>query len=302
MACAERWLTNREYIAGFNRRGMQLRVPLSGSLDLTHRCNLRCVHCYLGGQSERCKLQDREMDTRQILSVVDEIAEAGCLFLLITGGEPLLREDFPDIYSHIKRKGLLVTVFTNGTVITDRILALFQALPPHVVEISLYGATSQTYERITGISGSYRRCLDGVKRLLEGKVRVRLKTILMTLNRHEFVDIENMARAFGVKFRFDAAIFPCVNGDKRPLNLRVAPSEAIEKEFSDKERARSWKDYNENRHGRSAPGRLYHCGAGLTGFHVDAYGTLKPCLMSANIAFTFQEALFCRGGTALYPL
>jgi len=168
-------------------------------------------------------------------------------------------------------------------------------LPPHVVEISLYGATSQTYERITGISGSYRRCLDGVKRLLEGKVRVRLKTILMTLNRHEFVDIENMARAFGVKFRVDAAIFPCVNGDKRPLNLRVAPSEAIEKEFSDKERARSWKDYNENRHGRSAPGRLYHCGAGLTGFHVDAYGTLKPCLMSSNIAFDLSRGTFLSG-------
>jgi radical SAM protein with 4Fe4S-binding SPASM domain len=235
------------------------------------------------------------MNTRQILSLVDEIAEAGCLFLLITGGEPLLRKDFPEIYRRAKEKGLLVTVFSNGTVITESTLALFQSLPPHCVEISLYGATAATYENITGVAGSYERCLDGVKKLLESKIRVRLKTILMTLNRHEFADIENMARAFGVKFRFDAAIFPRINGDKGPMNLRVDPAEAIEREFSDKERVRTWKNYIETRQQWSTTESLYRCGAGLTGFHIDPYGNLQPCLMTSNIKYDLSKGSFMSG-------
>ncbi|HXX57901.1 MAG TPA: radical SAM protein, partial [Thermodesulfovibrionales bacterium] len=192
-------------------------------------------------------------------------------------------------------KGLLVTVFTNGTLITDSILALFQNLPPHVVEISLYGATAATYENITGVAGSYERCLDGIKRLLGGKIRVRLKTILMTMNSHEFADIEDMAREFGVKFRFDAAIFPCANGDKSPLNLRVAPSDAVDKEFSDRERARVWKDYMRTRQEWAPTDSLYQCGAGLTGFHIDPYGYLQPCLMTRNMRYDLSKGSFLSG-------
>ncbi len=89
----------------------------------------------------------------------------------------------------------------------------------------------------------------GIRRLLEHKINVKLKTILMTLNRHEFFDIENMAKDLGVKFRFDAAIFPCLNGDKTPLSLRVSPEDAVEKEFSDDERLRHWRDYFERYQG-----------------------------------------------------
>ena len=79
------------------------------------------------------------MNTARVLSVIDEITEAGCLSLLITGGEPLLRHDFSEIYRHAKKSGLLVTVFTNGTLITPAVIELFADLPPQIVEISLYG-------------------------------------------------------------------------------------------------------------------------------------------------------------------
>ena len=235
------------------------------------------------------------MDTYRILSVIDEITEAGCLYLLITGGEPLLRKDFPEIYSHAKNNGLLVTIFTNGTSITQSVLRLFNDLPPYVVEISLYGATAATYEKITRVPGSYERCLHGIRQLLDHRINVRLKTILMTLNSHEFYDIETLANIFGVKFRFDAAIFPRLDGDKSPLGLRVSPQEAIEKEFSDDCRIKQWEKYFQRTQERSITDRLYICGAGVTGFHINPYGDLQPCIMVKNIVYNLSHNSFAEG-------
>jgi radical SAM protein with 4Fe4S-binding SPASM domain len=295
MECVETLLSDSEYIAEFNRKSAQLRVPLSGSLDLTRRCNLRCVHCYLGGGSGLQGEKEREMSTGRILSIIDEITEAGCLFLLITGGEPLIREDFPEIYAHAKKKGLLVTVFTNGTLLNEKLLGLFGELPPQVVEISLYGASASTYEKITGVRGSYERCISAVRKLLSMGINVRLKTILMTLNSQEFGEIEDLAREFGVKFRFDAAIFPRFNGDKTPLSLRVSSHDAVEKEFSDPDRARGWARYIERFQGQAPSSKLYNCGAGVTGFHIDACGRLQPCVMATTIQFDMLNGSFLEG-------
>jgi radical SAM protein with 4Fe4S-binding SPASM domain len=243
-----------------------------------------------------------ELNTIQWFSIIDEITEAGCLNLLITGGDPLLRKDFLEIYSHAKKNGLLVTVFTNGTLITDRILELFKLLPPQAVEISIYGATATTYEKITGIKGSYEKCLRGIQRLLEHKINVKLKTILMTLNQHEFYDIENMAKEFGVKFRLDAAIFPRFNGDKAPLSFRVPPEDAVKIEFSDTERFLQWKNYFLRCKGIQLSDMLYNCGAGLTSFHIDPYGNLRPCLMVSGIQYNLTNSSFITGWHNVMPL
>lgn len=272
-----------KFLRAFNIKTTERRIPLSGSLDLTHQCNLNCIHCYLG---ERRHCQDQtveEMNTDRILSVIDEIADAGCLYLLITGGEPLLRNDFPRIYTYAKEKGIIVTVFTNGTLITDAVIKLFRELPPLTVEISLYGSTPSTYEKITRVEGSYEKCISGIKRLAENRIPFRLKTILMTVNNHEFFSMQEAAKDLNVKFRFDGAIFPRLNGDKAPLNLRVAPEDAVEKEFSDNDRYLKWERYLQRSNGRHLSDRLYHCGAGVTGFHIDPYGNLQPCLMVTHI-------------------
>lgn len=305
MNCRTAEITNKTrpetlaFLREFNNTSARLRVPLAGSLDLTHRCNLNCVHCYLGDSSVRNSSVRPEMESSRIFSVIDEITEAGCLYFLITGGEPLVRPDFPDIYQRAKMNGLLVTVFTNATIISDSIAELFTELPPRLVEISLYGATAETYEKITRVPGSYEKCLEGIRRLIAKGIRVRLKTILMTINRHEFIAIEKIANAFGVEFRFDAAIFPCSNGDKSPVGLRVRPDEAVEKEFNDSARARQWEEFF-NKSGRfQLSERLYDCGAGITGFHIDPYGNLKPCLMSGRVASNLLSSSFAEGWCAV---
>jgi radical SAM protein with 4Fe4S-binding SPASM domain len=235
------------------------------------------------------------METGKVLSVIDEITEAGCLNLLITGGEPLMHRDFGDIYRHAKMKGLLLTVFTNGTLIDETVIGLFRELPPQVVEISIYGASEETSEEVTGVKSSFGKCLQGIERLLANGIRVKLKTILMTLNTHEFYAMEQFARGYGVKFRFDAGIFPRLNGDRRPLDFRVSVEDAVAKEFSDSERLQSWRQYFERCRSLPVPETLYVCSAGVTNFHIDAYGRLQPCIMPTDISYDLSAGSFQQG-------
>jgi len=232
---------------------------------------------------------------------LDDITESGCLLLLLTGGESLLRTDFPDIYSRAKWNGMLVTVFTNGTLITEPIVELFQDLPPDSVEISLYGASPETHDRIAGVEGAYEKCREGIERLLRKDIRVSLKTLLMTGNLSEYEGMKAMAEAYGVPFRFDAALFPCLDGDKTPLGFRVSPEEAVEKEFSDEGVAAQWRKYMNTFQAIPRSDDLFQCGAGLTTFHISPYGFLQPCLMVTDISYDLLSGNFVTGWEGLLP-
>lgn len=295
-------LSNEEYLRELNKKVAQQRIPFSGNLALTHRCSVRCLHCYLGEEISTRENINKELNTLQWKKIIDDIARAGCLFLLITGGEPLLRKDFKEIYRHAKTNGMVVTLFTNGMLIDDETIGLLRQYPPRTVEITLLGSTAGTHEKITRVKGSFEKTLAGIDRLIRWKINVRLKTILMTLNRHEFFDIQNLAREWGIKFRFDAAIFPGLKGDKSPIKLRVPVEDAIEKEFSDENRARAWKDFFREMNQRPSRDDLYQCGAGLTHFHIDPYGGLRPCLMVTDLQYNLVNGDFSTGWRETMPL
>ncbi len=275
-------------------KAIEQRIPLTGSLAMTHRCHLRCVHCYIG-PDRYAPPEGGELDTTFWLGVVDQIAEAGCLNLLITGGEPLLRRDFADVYSQAIRRGILVSVFTNGTLVDRRVLDLFADLPPQLVEITLYGATADVYERVTGSAGSFARCLRGIDALLAGGVPLGLKAMILAENRHEIGRMREMARERGLDFRLDPAVFPTSSGDPGPLAHRIPPDEAIAVEMEDEVlRARTAEYYGRIR-GQPGEERLFTCLAGVTGFHVDASGTLLPCLMVSTHGFDLRRGTFREG-------
>lgn len=284
-------MTDEKWIDHFNRTVVSKRVPLSGMLELTRRCNLKCVHCYLGGSDDRSGRG--EMTTERVVDVIDQITEAGCLYLAITGGDPMMRRDFPEVYRHAKEAGLLVTVMCGGVLVSDAILELFEDLPPSAVEISLYGATAETYETVTRVSGSYERCLSGIKRLVDAGHEVRIKTVLTTLNVHEADHMKQLARDFGLDLRLDAAIFPCLHtSDRRPLDLRVPPQEVVRIELSDAESVRSWIEYLDRPTVESPKDRLYVCGAGVSGFYIDPFGFVSPCLMTTRYRYNLLESDF----------
>lgn len=286
-------MTDSEWMADFRHRTARERVPISGILELTSRCNLRCVHCYLGPQEEQRKKRDLEMSTDRAKAVIDEICANGCLYLVITGGDPMVRKDFPEIYRHAREQGLIVTVFCDGILVSDAIVRLFQEYPPFNVDVSVYGATAETYEAVTRVKGSFPRFLQGLDRLVQGGIPFSLKTVLMTLNQHELEDMRQAAARLRVKFRVDSAIFPCLpTQDHEPLDLRVEPREAVELELSDPEQLRQWVDYAEERIGQAAGEHLYTCGAGVTNFYVDPMGYASPCLMTTHHRYPIGERSF----------
>ncbi len=286
-----KFLTNEKYFQILNRKLEQEHVPISGTIDLTRKCNLKCIHCYHEYNDKDLKNRNSELSTDGWISIIDEIVDAGCLYLLITGGEPLLRKDFAEIYTHIKMRGIILTVFTNGTLITDEILNLFDDLPPYDLEISIYGATAEIYEKVTGVPGSFEKCLSGIKKLFDHKIKFSLKTVLMTHNLHEYPDMKKMAEVYGADFRFDAAIFPRLNGDLAPLNLRINPKEAVEIELSDDIILNHWKEYFKEMQGSVFSETLF-ASTGINPFNTPTLSSIskhsndEPLRSSFNISST----------------
>lgn len=275
------------------------RYPFAGSFELTERCNLACVHCFINQPAGSHEARDRELTTKQIRSILDQIADAGCLYLLLTGGEVLLRPDFVDIYGYAKQKGMLVTVFSNGTLLTPRIADYLAEWPPQSLEITLYGATEETHDRVTQVPGSYAQCRRGIEVALERDLPLRLKTIVMRSNRHELEDMKALATELGVKFRRDALIWPRFDGGEQPCAQRLSPQEIVDLDQNDPERMREWREAYSRAPDLTRPESVYACGAGRHAFHVDCSGRLSVCMMARQRGFDLLEGGFQEGWEAL---
>src|ERR1044071_2304213 len=150
-----------------HRQVLAKRAPLNGTVEVTRRCPLACVHCYNNLPMGDRDAQLGEMTTAEHFRLVDEMADAGCLWLLYTGGEIFARRDFLDIYTYAKRAGFIITLFTNGMLIDERIAHHLAEWRPFSLEITLYGRTRETYERLTGVPGSFDRCMRGISLALD---------------------------------------------------------------------------------------------------------------------------------------
>jgi radical SAM protein with 4Fe4S-binding SPASM domain len=268
------------------------RAPLQGGIDITSRCNLRCAHCYIQGTSPK---EEHELTYEEICRIFDQIADEGCFWMLITGGEPLLRPDFADIYRYAKRKGFLIILFTNGTLLTPEIADLFQKEKPLKIEISLYGMTADTYESVTGVPGSFARCIRGIDLLLERKLPLELKAVALTLNKHEVRDIRQYAKKLGVNFRFDPMINHRLDGSASPTKVRLSPEEILELDLADDVRAGSFRKLCDRQWGAMSDDRLYACGAGIKLFHVTAAGDLAECVIGRRTKYNLLQGTFHEG-------
>ncbi len=288
----DRCIEGLEPVRRLLARAREDRVPVTASVALTHRCNLTCRHCYIAdAPADRA-----ELTTSEWLRVLDEMAAAGSLFLLITGGEPLLRPDFGAIYAHAHDHcGMLTTVFTNGTCITEALAAQLGEQPPREVEVTLYGATPATYEAFTGVPGSFAECMSGIDRLEAKGVRVSLKTIVTRLNVHELDAMRAFAADRKMRFRTDTAVFPTLRGDAVPLALRLSPEEAAAVDFARDSDAEPWRALLEESRAVAEDDHRFLCAAGVTSCHVNATGMLTPCLMITADGYDLRRGTFSDG-------
>ncbi len=268
------------------------RSPINGSLELTARCNLTCQHCYINEPANDRVARDKEMTTAQIKRVIDEVVAEGGLYLTLTGGEVLLRPDFREIYLYAREQGLFVTLFTNATLVTPKIADFLAEYPPVSMEISIYGYTAETYELVTGIKGSHAKFMRGVHLLHERNINMVIKTVVMTLNQHEFDQMRDFVKGLGARWGYDTAIFARLDGGKQPCGLRVEAERVLELDFADPQNACELAEVFEGHAETAEDDALYRCGAGQNTWHVTAYGEVAVCTISKTVDFNLKEGSF----------
>lgn len=256
---------------------------ISFELEVTGRCNNNCGHCYINLPAGSHAAKAEELDIRQIQKISDEAVSLGAMWCLITGGEPLLREDFFDIYLYLKKIGLLVSVFTNATLINAEHIALFKKYPPRDIEITVYGITRDTYERVTRKKGSYDAFKAGVELLLKNRVNVRFKAMALRSNVHELQAISDYCQSVTKDyFRFDPFLHLRLDRDlKRNDEIkreRLRPEEivAIERNAPDRFKALEKVCQKMAKHDFKC-NHLFHCGVGVGSVTISYNGFLRLC-------------------------
>jgi radical SAM protein with 4Fe4S-binding SPASM domain len=252
-------------------------IPLAVQFDLTYRCNERCVHCYLDHEDHG------ELTTVEVKRVLDELAEAGTLFLTLSGGELLLRKDFFELLAYARRRGFDVKLKTNAILVREREAARIRELGVRQVQVSIYSHRPAVHDAITKVPGSLERSLAAIRFLTSQGLRVLIANVLMRQNADDYPGVQALARELGVEFTMDPTVTPMMNGDTSNLALRPPRVELL-RVFTDKALV-----------GESAPPQAIDeatldalpCSAGHSACYVSPYGDVYPCvqfpLPSGNI-------------------
>ena len=292
-------LSYAQYSLGLQEKLVQARVPLNGTIEVTHRCPLTCSHCYNNLPMSDTEAKHGELGMDEYRRIIDEIVDAGCLWLLFTGGEIFARADFLDIYTYAKQKGLLITLFTNGTMVTPKIADYLTEWQPFRIEITLYGRTRETYERLTGIPGSYDRCLRGIHLLKERGLPLVLKTVAVSVNQHEIWEMKRFVEEdLELEFKFDAMMSPRIDCSQSPLSVRLAPEQIVSLDLGDPRRVSEWQTFARQyiRPGQTKTNdELYTCGGGVNSFAIDPAGRMSICVLSHCDTYDLRSGSFLQG-------
>lgn len=261
------------------RRAALVRQPAHGAFELTSRCNLTCRMCYVrqaaGDRTEVAK----ELPAAAWLELARQAADNGMVFLLLTGGEVFVRRDFFEIYEPLTRMGIVLALFTNGTLITKDIAARLAQAPPSRTEITLYGATAATYEAVSGIPGSFAACCAGIEALVSHRVPLGLKTTITRQNVGELEAMRQMAHNWGLPF--SAGWLLSRRPDQTPSDVeecRLSAADCITLEATDRASAHEWieaalREMAEGSHDN------FYCQAGKAAFVINPVGEMNVCLI-----------------------
>jgi len=259
-----------EFFLRMENLAFEKRIPFKATMELTYGCNLRCVHCF--NPTHKAK---GELSTQEVYRIIDQLAQEGCFWITFTGREIFTRRDTFEIFAYAQKKGLAIVLFTNATLITPERADRIQALQLLRVEVSIYGATPETYERVTEIPGSFGRFLEGVQRLRERKVPLLIKMPAMTLNQHEVKQAKALVEGWGIKFVYCSDINPRQDGSLEPLRYRISPQEVIQLDHD----IMGEGHLKAREEGRcQASEGLFPCGCGKSSVAVTPYGEMNLCI------------------------
>jgi radical SAM protein with 4Fe4S-binding SPASM domain len=240
--------------------------------ELTYRCNFKCKHCYVP-EDHKKKVTD-ELKRSEIFSILDQLCDIGCFYLGFTGGEPFIRKDILDILWYARKKGFQIIIYTNGSLINEKIVEELKRINPNKMDISIPAWSQGVFESISGLSGSREKVFQTIGLLQKNGIKIGLKTCVLKANALEIKDIGNFAHSVGVRYRLDDTLFPCLDGSLRPYEngnwlLNIENFSTCTSSFPETESATQY----------PTPNTIFKCGAGLRQAAITPSGELKACLM-----------------------
>jgi AdoMet-dependent heme synthase len=253
-------------------KALKLGVPIAAQIDLTYRCNERCIHCYLDHEDHG------EMTTSEIKDLLNQMAEAGVFFLTLSGGEIFMRKDFYAILEHAHAKTFCIKLKTNAILIRPEDARRIRALGVDSVQVSIYSHRPEVHDEITKVRGSLKRSLEGIRLLREQGLTVIIANALMSTNLRDYQGVRALAAELGVKSTLDPTITPMMDGDRSTLNLNV-DEDALKQVFHDESLVGNVEEFcapplsADQETLDSLP-----CSAGHTACYVSPYGDVYPCV------------------------
>lgn len=258
------------------RQWAKERKPISAFIELTPKCNMNCVHCYL---QDHHSLD--EMSFEEIIEILDVLYDKGILFLTLSGGEIFSRKDFLDIYLYAKKRGFIVELFTNAFAITEEIIDVLKQYPPVLIDISLYGACEETYQKITGVRNSFQRVIDNCKKLKDADIRISLKSPIIKESYAEIDQMREVAKQLDVPFAVSYEIEVTIDNDDKTKAHQLSVEDMLKCEFDDYRTYGKKVSSTENdvdRVYQNDDNSLFICNVGQSSFIIDYKGNMCPCM------------------------
>jgi radical SAM protein with 4Fe4S-binding SPASM domain len=286
------------------------RTPVMGQFELISRCNLSCSMCYVMKALDDKAAESQELSAQQWIEVFSQARDAGLLIANLTGGEPVLKKDFWQIYDALSEMGVLITLNTNGTTMSERTVARLRERPPLMILVSLYGVSPETYAKVCGNGGAYKLATEGISRLIEAGLPLRLRTTPIRDNRGDVMPLIDWANERGHNLETAGYVFPRgTAGESQAREVRFAADEHVSF-FQDVTAhwAKSRLDYGredpdepvENEmlvaelesHLENFKRGAFSCAAGTISYYVTAEGRLCPCGMLSDSGFPLNGTNF----------
>lgn len=286
-----------------NEKLFRKRTPLSGGIELTSKCNFKCIHCY--------ETVEREAETTEMLSlerlyqIIDELERMGCISVFLTGGEAMLDKRFDGVYKYLREKGIMVAILSNGTAVTKEKCEMFREFQPRMIDISLYGASEKTYEKVTKMEDGYAKFINGVELLKKNKIPFQLKAIILNENVEELNDMREIAQRYQVPIKLFTYIRPYNNGTKLPMQHMLSNNEIIDLESKDPYICEHYRKKKQSYVLRGLSERqrqcnTYLCRIAQNSFFITYDGVLNGCVRSRNHGYDLVNGSFQEGWEYLY--
>ena len=259
-------------------KGVREGIPVSGTFELTQRCNFNCKICYV----HDCSQKNDPLSTEDWLNIAEQAKDAGTVFLLLTGGEPLLRDDFEQIYTSLIKMGFLVSINTNGSLL-EKYADLFDKIPPNRINISLYGADNSTYSQLCG-NDAFENVINSVRCMKNMGISLRFNTIFTPENISGYKQIADISKELRIPMKPTTYSYPAVRLGQKNEECRFSPETAAEYRFLIDE-YRLETDFFKNRMGKllelpkGPTENKIRCRAGRSSFWITADGIMRPCGM-----------------------